>query len=74
MIISTLGGKIIDLNDQATKFLGLEKNQLINNYHDQMFENFYGKHLVSQYSLELSSNGQAQFEISEKSKPLHQVV
>ncbi|MFY3793589.1 ATP-binding protein [Ureibacillus sp. MALMAid1270] len=66
LIISTLGGKIIDLNDQASKFLGLEKNQLINNYHDQMFENFYGKHLVSQYSLELSSNGQAQFEISRK--------
>lgn len=66
LIISSIEGKIIDLNDQAAKILGLEKSLLINRHHDQLFENFNDQHLVSQYSFELSCNGQANLVISKK--------
>ncbi len=64
LLISELDGVIIDLNDNSTIMLGLDKCQLMNKPHEQMFSQFNDTHLQLQYFWELSCNGQATIELS----------
>lgn len=68
IMITDMNGKVIEINEEATQLIQCERNEIINNLHEKIFDKFLNGESKLKYFTDLINNGRATIQVIKKNQ------